>query len=85
MIQSLSAQERAAVGEEVALTAVQGVAGDGDRGPAPRARHGQRSALSCLLPCLVAALIGTCTSGEAGASGVGSTAAWRRSWERCGT
>lgn len=54
MIRSLSAQERAILLEDVAVTSLQGLL---PAVPDPRARHGRRYALSFLLTCVVAALL----------------------------
>ncbi len=62
LIRSLSAQERAALLADVALTSLQGMF---TAVPDPRSRHGRRYALSFLLTCLVAGLLCNCNSLDA--------------------
>lgn len=54
LIRSLSAQERATLLEDVAVTSLQAMF---TAVPDPRSRHGRRYALSFLLTCVVAALL----------------------------
>jgi len=58
----VSAQERAALLEDVALTSLQGMF---TAVPEPRSRHGRRYSLSFLLTCLVAALVCDCNGLDA--------------------
>lgn len=62
ILTALTAQERAALLEDVALTSLQGMF---TAVPDPRSRHGRRYALSFLLTCLVAALVCDCNGLDA--------------------
>jgi len=62
ILAGLSAQERALVLDDVALTSLQGLF---TAVPDPRSRHGRRYALSFLLTCLVAALMCNCNGLDA--------------------